>query len=59
MYYNSGDSLGVLGIPIDNIKHEKNGYTYINGRNFSWIKSSDLFISREDAENSQKAKIIV
>jgi hypothetical protein len=56
-YYNSG-TLGVIGIPTENIKHINGDFTFINGRasRYSWIKTSDLFDSRELAEQSNVAE---
>jgi hypothetical protein len=57
-YYNSGDILGVVGIPLNNIKHQDGEHTFLVGINpkYQWIKTTDLFDSREEAEKSEPAK---
>jgi len=56
-YYNSG-TLGIIGIPIQNIKHNDGDFTFLNGRTarFSWIKTSDLYDSIELAEKANVAE---
>lgn len=56
-YYNSGGVLGVIGIPIDNIKHQDGEYTFLVGRTskYQWIRTKDLFDTREEAEKQPPA----
>ena len=56
-YYNSGDILGIIGIPISNIKHQDGEYTFLVGRepNYQWIRTIDLFNTREEAESQPTA----
>lgn len=56
-YYNSGDILGIIGVPIYNIKHQDGEYTFLVGREpkYQWIRTIDLFNTREEAENQLPA----
>ncbi len=54
-YYNSGSSLGVVGV----LPGEQSGeYTYLSACNpaFTWIRTEDLHTTREAAAASQVAR---
>ena len=57
-YYNSGDILGVIGISLDNIKHQDGEHTFLTGRQpkHQWIRTIDLYNTREEAEKSEPAQ---
>jgi hypothetical protein len=53
-YYNSGNSLGVVGTyPA----HEDGEYTFLPSHNRNpWIKTCDLYLTREEAEKAKTAE---
>lgn len=57
-YYNSGNSLGVIGIQSNNIHHQDGEYTFLTGRepDYQWIMSCDLYDTYEEAKNAQPAR---
>lgn len=57
-YYNSGNILGVVGVKLNNIKHQEGCYTFLVGRQpeFQWIRTIDLYDSREEAEKAEPAQ---
>lgn len=57
-YYNSGDILGVIGIPLYNIKHQDGDHTFLTGvqPKYQWIRTIDLYGTREEAEKSDPAQ---
>lgn len=60
-YYNSGSALGVIGIPIDSIAHQDGEHTFLPGRKpeYQWIRTADLFDTREEAEKSPAAEFFI
>jgi hypothetical protein len=57
-YYNAGKQLGVIGIPIENIKGSDGEYTFILSGNRNWIFTKDLKNSREEALKSDIANFL-
>jgi hypothetical protein len=57
-YYNSGDILGVVGVPVDKIKHQDGEHTFLVGREpkYQWIRTIDLYDNREEAKKSEPAQ---
>jgi len=56
-YYNSGN-LGIVGIPLNDIKQKNGKYTFLLGRQNQWIETKDLYNSYDQANNSQVAKFL-
>ena len=50
----------IVGINIDDIKHQDSGYTFLTGCNSksSWIKTEDIHIHIEDAEKGSTARFL-
>lgn len=50
-YYNTQTSLGVIGIPADNIKHTDGDYTFVFfGTKSEWIKTNELCATYDEAK---------
>lgn len=60
MYYKS-KYLGVVGVQVEDIKHQDGDYTFLAGRKaeHSFIKTSDLHKSFLDAENGKVAEFSI
>ena len=58
LYYRS--ETGVTGVNTNNVKHQSGDYTFLAGRTpaYTWIKTCDLFETKEEAENSLTAKFL-
>ena len=54
-YYNTGNSLGVIGTYPGHISGE---YTFLVNNNDPWIRTEDLYDTYEQAENSTKARFL-
>lgn len=59
-YYNSG-GIGmelIVGVHIDNIKHQDREYTFLTGRQpeYQWIRTADLYDTYEEAKNATVAR---
>jgi len=58
-YYNSGGiGLGVVGVCVDNIKHQDGEHTFLTGRQpeYQWIRTEDLYDTYEEAKNAPVAR---
>ncbi len=57
-YYNSGGALGIVAVPITNIKHQDGEHTFLTGRQpeYQWINTTDLHDTYEEAESSNIAR---
>jgi hypothetical protein len=57
-YYNSGTTLGIIGVHLDNVHHQDGEYTYLTGfsEDFKWIITEDLHKSYKEAEMSNPAR---
>lgn len=58
LYYNLDGLL--IAVPTNNIKNEKDGYTRLLNKRpeFSWIKTSDLKNTPEEANSSDNATFL-
>lgn len=59
-YYNTGNSLGIVGIPLDKIKHSDGEYTFLVNRqaDYQWIRTVDLHDTYEKAEMAKVASFL-
>ena len=58
-YYNAGGiGLGVVGVCVDNIKHQDGEHTFLTGRQpeYQWIRTEDLYDTYEEAKNAPVAR---
>jgi hypothetical protein len=60
-YYNAGGFGNinlVIGVPLNNIKHQDGEHTFLTGRMpaYQWIQTCDLHNTREQAENALIAR---
>jgi hypothetical protein len=56
-YYNSGNSLGIVAVPLNEIAHQNEGYTFLLGRQakYQWIRTIDLHNNKKKAEKCEPA----
>lgn len=47
----------VIGVNVDNIKHQSGEYTFLTGRasEYQWIRTTDLHNTYEEAKNAPVA----